>query len=46
MFEDTDKEGVVWSNSKLIWKVVLLELWFRIFIDKQNEKQKFTNYSE
>jgi len=46
MFKDTNKKGAVWSNSKLIWKALFLELWFRIFIDKQNEKQKFTNYSK
>ena len=46
LFHNKDKRRFIWSNCEFIWKVVLLELWFRMFIDKQNEKQKFTNYSE
>jgi len=40
LFKDIDNGGFIWHNYKFIWKIVFLELWFRVFIDKQNEKQK------
>jgi len=40
IFKNKNNQGFVKHNGEVIWKVILLELWFRMFIDKQNEKFK------
>ena len=34
LFTDENQDGFIWANSRFLWKIVFLELWFRIFIDK------------